>query len=204
MIKNSEQIKNILLIRHGESTANAGMATSDPKEISLTEKGEEQAKEVAEKIPFYPDLIIISPFLRARQTAGPTIEQFPQATVEIWPEVREFTYLSPIACAGTTIYQRRAKVEDYWKAANPEYVDGKDAESFCNLMDRLRVALQRLHESQANNIVIFTHGQFMKALLMQQNNPKFREADCVVKMRLFHNERTIANCEISWLEGIEM
>jgi phosphohistidine phosphatase SixA len=37
-----------------------------------------------------PGLIVTSPYLRARQTAAPTIERFAKVPTEIWP-IREFT-----------------------------------------------------------------------------------------------------------------
>ena len=64
-------MKKIWLIRHGESIANAGEPTQDHAAIPLSEKGLQQAQELALAIPSAPDLIVTSPFLRAQQTAGP-------------------------------------------------------------------------------------------------------------------------------------
>ena len=99
--------KKVVLIHHGESVANAGFPTSDPASIPLTEDGRLQAEQIAEKMTIVPDLIIVSPYLRARQTAEPVIKRFPQAKVECWPEVREFTYLSPASCIVTLLMLRQ-------------------------------------------------------------------------------------------------
>src|SRR5579872_7284673 len=69
-----EDMPTIFLIRHGESEANAGFATSDPKRIILTERGVTQAREIARflRSTVSLDLIITSRYLRARRTAEQT------------------------------------------------------------------------------------------------------------------------------------
>ena len=62
-------MKNVRLIRHGESAANAGEPTRDHASIPLTAKGLEQARAVAQSITSAPGLILASPFLRAQATA---------------------------------------------------------------------------------------------------------------------------------------
>ncbi|WP_367161082.1 phosphoglycerate mutase family protein (plasmid) [Kozakia baliensis] len=85
----------------GESAANAGGATFDPGDIPLSARGEAQARDLANRLTEAPDLIVHSPFLRTYQTAAPTIARYPDAPVVVWP-IQEFTYLSPMRCAGTT------------------------------------------------------------------------------------------------------
>ncbi|WP_414908320.1 phosphoglycerate mutase family protein [Pseudomonas sp. IT-P253] len=70
-------MKRVRLIRHAESAANAGLATTAPDSIPLTEKGQLQARAFAESITSAPDLIISSPFERAIATALPATERFP-------------------------------------------------------------------------------------------------------------------------------
>jgi len=52
----------VSFIRHAESAANAGVATSDPGTISLTQLGHEQALAVSRYFGTTPDLIVCSPF----------------------------------------------------------------------------------------------------------------------------------------------
>ena len=70
-------MKNICLIRHGESLANAGAPAGDHETIPLSSFGKEQAEECSKGFPFPADLIITSPYLRARQTMLPTLRRFP-------------------------------------------------------------------------------------------------------------------------------
>lgn len=200
--ENAKMFKNIVLIRHGESESNAGLPTFDHEKIPLTEKGRAQAEKVAGCIPFVPELTVSSPFSRARSTALQTLLRFSCTKFEVWPEVREFTYLSPATCAGTTSADRKPRVEAYWNAADPDYVDGEGAESFRQFMERVDVTLQKLSNLTIKNIVIFSHAQFIRALLMQQQDPDFRNADYSGKMRMFLEGRRIANAEMVWLDGI--
>lgn len=54
-----------------------------------------------------------------------------------------------------------------------------------------------------NNIVVFSHEQFIRALLMEQGDSAFQNADMTEKMRLFRCGRRIANAEINWLKGLK-
>ena len=62
----------LILVRHGESEGNRDRRFSISSEVELTEIGRQQAHEVAQRIKarFTPELIISSPFRRARQTSA--------------------------------------------------------------------------------------------------------------------------------------
>ena len=195
--------KKVILVRHGESAANAGLPTYDPASIPLTDTGRLQAVQLAEKMTITPDLIIVSPYLRAQQTAGPMIKRFPQARVECWPEVREFTYLAPASCKGTTTQERKERVNAYWQAGDPYYVDGDGAESFSQFMRRVDTAIQKLKNEEARTIVVFTHGQFMRALDAEYRDGSFRNLGWRKKMELYRDVeafRSVANGEVYFLK----
>jgi broad specificity phosphatase PhoE len=192
--------KKIIMVRHGESMANTGLATSDPAGIPLTEKGRSQAEHLAENMTVIPDLIIVSPYLRARQTADPLIKRFPQARVECWPEVREFAYLAPASCRDTTAEE---SVKAYWQAADPYYIDGDGAESFSQFMRRVDTAIQKLKDEEARNIVVFTHGQFMRALDAEYMDGSFRNLNWRKRMELYRDvevSRVVAHVEVYFLK----
>lgn len=155
-------MKLVRLIRHAESSANAGLATAAPDSIPLTENGLHQARELAESITCTPDLIISSPFERAIATALPTTGCFPDVSFEVWP-VEEFTYLSPNRFAGTTQTDRKPHAESYWKNGAAEFTDGPGAESFDHLLERADAMLAKLADHDAQNILVFSHGQFIRA-----------------------------------------
>ncbi len=152
-----------IFIRHGQSTGNAGIPCDDLSLLELTEKGWQQAREVAANWAEKPSLIVTSPYLRTQQTAAPTIALFPNVPVEVWP-IQEFTYLQPSRWNGTFSVERMPYIEAYWNGADPEYCDGKGAESFITLLSRAEAALERLAGMTEDALVyVFSHGQFIQA-----------------------------------------
>lgn len=159
-----------LFVRHAESLANAGGATSDPAMIPLTAGGLEAAAVFAASYAGpSPAKIAVSPYLRAQQTAAPFIQRFPGATVETWP-VQEFTYLEPNRFANTTAAQRRPFVENYWATAAADDVDGPGAESFAGFLARVDDCLARLN-AEPGFTVVFCHEMFMKAVMFRCDYP---------------------------------
>ena len=70
-------VVRVWLIRHGQSESNAGLPSADWQGIPLTELGHQQAERIAEVFADPPQLIVSSPYLRAQQTAQPTIARYP-------------------------------------------------------------------------------------------------------------------------------
>jgi len=165
-----------VFVRHAESEANTGMASQDPALIPLTAKGHAQAAILASSWPLQrPVRLIVSPFIRAKQTAAPLASRFGMTleTMEIW----EFTYLSPERCAGTTAAVRRPWVQDYWERSDPHHVDGLGAESFANFMQRAANARRSFLSTAAGiGCVAVCHGQFIQALRWLKMYPD-REID---------------------------
>ena len=156
----------IYLIRHAESMGNIGARTAVHSEIPLSENGLQQAKDLIDKINFCPELIVISPFLRTRQTAAPLLQKYPEAKVEYWP-VQEFSFLDEVQCANSTPSERAPFVEAYFARNDLDYVDGVGAESFNQLLARVDEMLRRLRQRQNQNIVVFKHGNFLRAVTMR-------------------------------------
>jgi broad specificity phosphatase PhoE len=111
-----------------------------------------------------PDLIVISPYLRARQTAVPTLNRFPNVPHEEWP-VNEFTYLNPIRYQGTTGTERRPFALAYWERNDPQEKEGGAGESFAELLARVQEIVTRLRQHPAEFIAVFSHGLFLRALI---------------------------------------
>ncbi|TDC68026.1 histidine phosphatase family protein [Actinomadura sp. GC306] len=158
-------MRRVWLIRHGQSESNAGLPTNGPGASPLTGLGRRQAARMAAAFTAPPDLIVGSPFIRAQQTAEPTVERFPEVPYEEWP-VQEFTFLGRLHSPQTTGEQRRPYAEEYWERLDPAYVHGHDGESFQALIARARALLDRLAERPEDGLIaVFTHGVFMKAVM---------------------------------------
>jgi broad specificity phosphatase PhoE len=154
----------IWIVRHAQSRSNAGLPTTGPADNDLTEIGQVQARCVAEAIATRPDLIVTSPYLRTHLTAVPLMHKFPTVPVAVWP-IQEFTYLT-LADQPTTPDLRQPLSQAYWQRCDPDYVDGTTAESFNQLMARVRLALQQFQQ-QSGDTIVFTHSLFIKAMLWQ-------------------------------------
>ena len=154
--------REIWFIRHGESIANAGARTVEASGYELSELGFRQAAQLAAALHHEPELIVHSPYTRARQTAEPTIRRHGTVAVEEW-SVQEVQYLDPAKCVGTTQEERRALSHSYWDRCDPEHTE-PNAESFTVFINRVRQALAGFSQRRERRTFVFSHGQFMSAI----------------------------------------
>lgn len=187
-------MKRVRLIRHAESAANAGEASTDHATIPLTQKGVEQAHAVARSFTCAPGLIVASPFSRAQHSAIPTLDIFPTTSIETWP-VQEFTYLEPTRCANTTVAQRREWVDAYWSRSDPVFRDGAGAESFLDFISRAQSFLIRIEAHSAQDIVVFAHGQLINAVAwLIERKPQQINSQAMANWREYELENHVPNC----------
>lgn len=151
-------------IRHGESQSNVGLSSKTDQSTPLTSRGELQSHYIAESIVHPPDLIVISPYLRAIQTAEPTLLKFPQIPKQTWP-IQEFSYLSHQQYNNTNSKQRGLLSRSYFKQADPNLILGDGGESFNHFIQRIENCLTRISSLENNRIIFFGHGWFMRAML---------------------------------------
>lgn len=193
----SPSITRILLIRHGQSLANAGKAINDDSTNSLTELGQQQAQAFADSFSHLPSRFLVSPYLRARQTAEPLLRRLPAIPVETWP-VHEFHYLSAIETP-TIEEQRMPEILSYWERMDPAYSADPQAESFSAFLARTRDTIQRLSkealEAPGGCHVLFTHGLWMQAFRMLLLFPKSTDLELMRNFRRFHFVNFVNNLE---------
>lgn len=190
----------IWLVRHGQSASNAGLPAAGYAETPLTAIGQEQARELARRVDRQPDLLIVSPFLRAEATAAPIRKRWPDTRCEVWP-IQELTYLSPERCRGTTPAIRRPWIDAYWRRCDPEYLDGSDAESFAAFMMRLRDFDRRLAALDGDFVVAVGHGQFFSAYLWARVGDFAVSPQRMRDYRLAETSNPMANGEVIELKG---
>ena len=175
------------LVRHGESVANAGgVVHTDFASIPLTARGRLQADAVAAACGQPPVWVGLSPYLRARQTAGPLLARYPAITPIELP-VQEFTYLAAGQGLGMDAVARQLLVDAYWSRLDPSYCDGEGAESFAELCERAESFLRTVTDLPSFGVV-FTHEQFIRAVLVAATYPG--EGPSIGLMRRFFGLRT--------------
>lgn len=155
---NREKPKNTYYVmRHGESESNvAGILDSDGDHTNhLTEKGKEQVKASTDELKDKKiDLIVTSPFLRAKETAQIISEALGNVEVVEDTNLREFNL---------GVYHAR-KIEDYlnevgtlkYLAFDTRVEGGETHREVMNRMMRAFMDAERKHEGKT--ILFVTHG----------------------------------------------
>lgn len=190
--------KIIYLIRHGQSRANAGLRTENNKEDKLTELGRTQS-ELTASFALYekPDLIVLSSFQRAIETASPLAMKFPQVFQKIMP-VHEFDYLSSLKCLNTNHSDRLVLAENYWHRNDPDYADSGTAESFRIFFKRASLFISSLRHINSRKIYVFTHGNFIRAVTLLILFPNLEiNGDTIKFFRAYSSTVAIPNCSVS-------
>ncbi|HVY90901.1 MAG TPA: histidine phosphatase family protein [Hyphomonadaceae bacterium] len=185
----------VRVYRHAESLSNAGGRTLEPAGIPLTGRGRDQAEGLAKRMTEPPELILASAFRRSLDTAAPILQRFPEAMHEVWP-IQEFTYLSPASCINTSWVERKPRIDAYWAALDPTYVDGEGAENFSHLLVRARSFLEKLAGLANDLTVAVSHGQFMQAARLMAEAPDLDDKTAMTMFRDRDRIRPFANCEL--------
>lgn len=153
----------LYLVRHAASYTNAGLHWGDgPASIPLTAEGQLQACDFAEKWAVRPDLIVVSPYVRSRQSATPLAEKFSLPLITM--SVQEFTYWDFRYTKTEAQGDRKIKVDRFWSRLDPmEKQGGEHAESFVELIVRCKAFRLWATQTSYETCVCFSHGFFMHA-----------------------------------------
>lgn len=152
------------LVRHGQTEVNSGNWSANPAQTQLTQVGNEQAQNAAAQVHEAPDLLLVSPLVRARQTMQFFSNRWPDTCLTTIP-IEEFIYLSPSRLATLSAAERKEAVKAYWLRSDPLYCDGEDAESFATFLQRVRV-FHKYIMRQEGFVIVVGHGQFFKAFTL--------------------------------------
>jgi broad specificity phosphatase PhoE len=155
-------VTKIYFVRHGESVANAGGVTMEHALIPLSSLGRAQAEAIATVLAIQPSRVLVSKFVRARETAQPFCARA-GAQAEVHPLLHEFSALDPATIECMTGEQRRPIANAYWQAADPSARMGSAAETFLEFDARVADFLQEL-ATLPDGCVLFGHGIWLGLL----------------------------------------
>jgi broad specificity phosphatase PhoE len=157
-------MKTIYFIRHGETESNKARTTgvaTDP----LSSGGQDQAQRIAERFKTIPtEIIISSPFRRARQTADAiaTYKQVELVESNLFIEVASSQEIEGTHIDDPTVAHIRQKRTEYWGVRGAHY---SNEENFYDADERAVQALRYLAERPESEIVVVTHGAFMRSMV---------------------------------------
>lgn len=155
-------MKKVYFVRHGQSEGNVGPTRQSP-ESPLTNLGKEQSQKLAERlIHLELDLLVSSPFKRTLETAKIISEKTNIEIIEnelFIERKRPSEQINQLKDSNNNITSE----QEYNKAfkENKKY---KDGESFEEIVQRAKDALDFLNEQPYENIIVVTHGVFLRVI----------------------------------------
>ncbi len=154
----------IYFVRHGESEANVGPLVQGPDEL-LTSNGTKQATDVAERISkISADLILSSPEVRAKNTAE-IISNKINKPIEYSDLLIEFVKPSIIIKKpkkDPLVKEIKKLLKDNFHVAGWKH---SDEENFEDLKQRAVKLLDTLASRKEENLIVVTHGIFMRMIV---------------------------------------
>ncbi len=177
----------IYVARHGETAYNAEEKVCGITDIPLTEKGMEQAKSLAEQVAQYPkiSLMVVSPLLRAQQTAGAVLRRCPMEK-RTDSRLREQDY---------GYFEGRGRMEPEFRAARREFAKPfPQGESLFQMAQRIYNFLDELiAEMPAEEILLVAHGSVARVIrsyfipLSNEEYMEFYQKNCALEMYEVNN-----------------
>lgn len=185
-------LRSVFLVRHGESSANAGGVTMPHALIPLTALGRQQAIDLVERLPAAPARVLASPFVRAMDTAKPYAERS-EVSIELEPLLQEFDMIDPALIAGLDQAQRRPVADAYWQQADPDKRMGDQAETFREFAGRVSSFLADRLPSLPDGTVCFGHGIWIGMAAWQLLGLSALDGDAMRQFRRFQTGLPLAN-----------
>lgn len=145
---------DLVLIRHGETAWNVTGQHTGRTDLGLNERGEAMARALGPRLSRWTfDRVLVSPLLRARQTA--TLSGY-GARAEVVDDLAEWNYGR---AEGRTKAEVRLELPgwDIWREGAP----GGEAPE--EIMERARAVAHRL-AGETGTIAVFSHGHFLRVL----------------------------------------
>lgn len=157
-------MKNIYFVRHGESEGNVGPILQSFT-TPLTPKGREQAEYIAERATKLPvEAIISSPMARARETAEIILVKVskPIEYSDLFGERRRPAEIIGQPKDAPRSIEIKKIVEENFHLPTYRF---SDEENFEDLKSRAKEALAYLAARPEDNVLVVTHGLFMRIVL---------------------------------------
>lgn len=157
-------MKTVYFVRHGEAENNIEQEVYQGVHAPLTDKGHDQARMIAARAALLPvEVLIASTVLRTQQTAEMISGKIGKGIMssELFVERR-----APSSLIGMRHDSAEAvRLHDAWEGSL--FTPGKrilDGENFEDIKKRTADALSLLGDREESNILVVTHGFFLRAM----------------------------------------
>ncbi|MEN9974010.1 MAG: hypothetical protein RLZZ282_16 [Verrucomicrobiota bacterium] len=156
--------KNVLLVRHGSTTATQQQRFSGLTNIPLCRDGRQQARSLAMVVRhFQPHACLCSPLDRCLQTAA-LIVPADHPPVVTAPELRETDFGAWEGLTYAEIAQSDPHGMSRMMCLDPDFAPG-NGELIGGFLARVQCAARLITEHPARNILVVTHGGVFRSLL---------------------------------------
>ncbi len=191
----------LLIVRHGQSEDDVLDAYGGWSDYPLTDTGRSQIQASAKKIKEFGmkfDALLTSPLKRAVET-GEIIANELGMKPEVFEYIKERNTYG-LMCG---MVKAEAKKKYPWLVEayeNDEYVDGSEREE--DIKNRVKKAFELIKEMGKENVIIITHGVFMKFFFPEVFKKKLVNKEDGGFVLLGINDT--GSCEIIKQDGIEL
>jgi alpha-ribazole phosphatase len=159
-------MEKLFLVRHGETVWNEERRYIGLTDLSLSEKGREQADRLAQWLANKPiEVIFSSPLKRSRETAEIIASKF-NLEVVILSELREIDFGEWEGLTYAEIKGRFGDLIDRW-LKDASLVDIPAGENWSDVMERVSSFLSKVATTTQDVGVAVTHGGLIKALVVK-------------------------------------
>jgi len=156
---------DLILVRHGESSANVEGRLQGQRDYPLTRRGRAQAEALAlwsEREGLSWDAAYCSPLARAKETAEIIARSRASVPPAVHTDLMEF---GAGALEGLLHHQIRERFPEFFERELSEYADYSrwGGESYDDIVDRalrVRAFVEARHRKNANCVLIVGHGGF--------------------------------------------
>jgi len=160
---------NLFLARHGQTDLNVGDHYQGSSNLPLNDLGRQQARDLARAVPAVVEQVVVSPQLRAQQTAAPLIMQrgLPSLTMDAFRE-RHFGVWE-----GKNPTDARALDPAFFDRGGLFSLDEAppEAEPMAQLIARTGEGLRQVYAAfRDNSVLLVVHGFVIRALRYQLEN----------------------------------
>ena len=157
-------MKTVYFVRHGESEGNVG-SVFQPDESPLTERGKEQARYVADRCARLPIEYMVASTMKRTQETATIISSHIHLSFSSSDLFRERRKPKELEDRSHHDVEAQKINAAWWKSLGGDGSRVSDGENFEDLRARAGKALEYLLERPESNLLVVTHGFFLRYLV---------------------------------------